>query len=381
MEDRREYKVIIGSKKFFDSQVKKLEDEIDSLGYEYTFDNFLELVRISDERRNRGQTGYLGEAEIMILKNDNYHGIIDSAHDRLGALIEDLTTDDATILVHNPPIVLNTYLKSLYNRELISLEYVNEKYDIKRESNEFSANMKNIGTHIFGQSEAINEVSKSLWYLTTVERKNPYVIMLYGSSSLGKSELVREIAKNFYDGLFLEKHLSMFKNNSYSDYFFGDKPNRKSLGFDLLERESNLVFMDEFDKCPEFFYSAFYTLFDNTRFSDSTYEVDISGLVIILTSNYKSEAEMRKRVGLPIFYRIDKFIKFEEFNHETINRITLEEIESHKLECGEKINVDEVYKRVSKLIKATNENARTVKSKVQQVVEEILFEEISNEVN
>lgn len=375
MKDQRKYKIVIGSKKFFDSNIKILEDKLDKLAVEYTIDNFLELVRSSDECRNRGQTGHLGEAKIMILKNDNYHGIVDSAHDRLGALIEDLTTADAQIVIHNPPIVLNTYLKSLGSRELISLEYVKEEYDIRRKASDFTSNMNRIGNHIFGQNEAIKEVSKSLWYLTTVERKNPYVIMLYGASSLGKSELVREIAKNSFGGLFLEKHLSMFKNTSYSDYFFGDKPNRKSLGFDLLERESNLVFLDEFDKCPEFFYSAFYTLFDNTIFSDSTYEVDISGLVIILTSNYRNEAEMKKNLGLPIFYRIDKHIKFEGFNYVTINKITMEEIKSHKIECGEKIEVDEVYSRVSKLIKTTNENARTVKIKVQKVIEEILFEE------
>ena len=77
----------------------------------------------------------------------------------------------------------------------------------------------------------------------------------------------------------------MFKNNNYSDYFFGEEPNRRSLGFDLLERTSNLIFLDELDKCPEFFYSAFYTLFDNVEFKDATYDVDISGTIIILTSN------------------------------------------------------------------------------------------------
>ena len=90
--------------------------------------------------------------------------------------------------------------------------------------------------------------------------------MLYGKSSLGKTELVREVAAKFFNDKLLEKHLSMFKNNNYADYFFGDAPNRRSIGFDLLERESNLIFLDELDKCPEHFYSAFYTLFDNTLF-------------------------------------------------------------------------------------------------------------------
>lgn len=70
-----------------------------------------------------------------------------------------------------------------------------------------------------------------------------------------------------------------------------------------------MIFLDELDKCPEYFYSAFYTLFDNTLFQDATYDVDISGVVIVLTSNYLTEEEMKKYLGLPIFYRIDELTK------------------------------------------------------------------------
>lgn len=202
--------------------------------------------------------------------------------------------------------------------------------------------------------------------------------MLYGNSSLGKTELVREIAKHFFEGKVLEKHLSMFKNNNYSDYFFGEEPNRRSLGFDLLERRSNLIFLDELDKCPEFFYSAFYTLFDNVEFKDATYDVDISGAIIILTSNYLSEDEMKQHLGMPIFYRIDKMIKFEDFSPQTIYEITMKEIEARKEEYGDMISPERIYEIVSKEISIKNENARTIKFKVQQVIENLLFKEVEN---
>ena len=60
----------------------------------------------------------------------------------------------------------------------------------------------------------------------------------------------------------------------------------------MLERKSNLIFLDELDKCPEYFYSAFYTLFDNTVFKDAVYDVDISRTLIILTSNYLDHEEI-----------------------------------------------------------------------------------------
>jgi len=370
MVDKRTYHIVAGSKAFFDAQVKKLEEKQNVEYEENAIDRFLELVRLSDEWKQRGYPfSDKDKASIMILKNDNYHGIVESAHDRLGSLIEELTTDDAIIYIHNPPIILEAYLEGLHERGLIHLFRDKEEYCIKRLPENFSGNMKRIAHNIFGQDEAIVEISKSMWYLTTANRKKPYIIMLYGGSSLGKSELVREIADKFFEGKFVEKHLSMFKNDAYSHYFFGDRPNRRSLGFDLLERESNLIFLDELDKCPEYFYSAFYTLFD---------ELDISGLLIVLTSNYNNMNEMKNRLGLPIFYRIDKFIHFNDFSEKTIYDITMSEIESHVKECNGKINATDVYRRVSPVIQATGENARTIKNKIQSVIEEMLFQEVKD---
>ncbi len=374
MNNKRTYHIIVGSKTFFDIQVEELLKE---KLYQNNISSFLELVRLSDERSKNGipfSDKY--KASIMILRNDNYHGITESAHDRLGSLIEDITTDNATIFIHNPPKNLEAYIEGLHNRKLACLLRYKEKYSIKREPKEFLDNMNKIAKNIFGQNEAITEISKSMWYLTNVNRKKPYVIMLYGGSSLGKSELVREIADKFFNGKYVEKHLSMFKNDTYSHYFFGDRPNRRSLAFDLLERESNLIFLDELDKCPQYFYSAFYTLFDNIIFSDATYELDISGLLIILTANYRNLNEMKKHLGLPIFYRINKFIHFNNFSKEAIYDITMREIKMHVKECNGKFNVDDVYKRVSPIIYLSGENARTIKNKIQSVIEDMLFEEV-----
>lgn len=171
------------------------------------------------------------------------------------------------------------------------------------------------------------------------------------------------------------------KNNNYSEYFFGDAPNRRSLGFDLLERESNLVFFDELDKCPEHFFSAFYTLFDNTQFKDATYDADVSGIVIVLTSNYQTEEEMKKQLGLPIFYRIDKLIHFDDFNCDTIYKIVQNEILARRDEYDISLTPEMVYAAVSPLISTSGENARTIKYKVQQVIEELLFQEVLEKMN
>lgn len=371
----RIYKIVIGSSSYFDKALDEAYSIIDEKNGKIP--SFLELIRIFDAQKQSDNTDTV-KTPLLFIRNNDYNGIVNAAHDRLGPLIEDITHDKALILIHNPPRVLYEYLQDKKARNLITLEEDREEYSIQKEPEKFKENILRISDAIVGQDRAIIEISKSLWYLISVQRKKPYVIMLYGNSSLGKTELVREIAKHFFEGKVLEKHLSMFKNNNYSDYFFGEEPNRRSFGFDLLERTSNLIFLDELDKCPEFFYSAFYTLFDNVEFKDATYDVDISGTIIILTSNYLSEDEMKQHLGMPIFYRIDKMIKFEDFSPQTIYEITMKEIEARKEEYGDMISPERIYEIVSKEISTKNENARTIKFKVQQVIENLLFKEVEN---
>lgn len=359
----RNYFLIIGSTSFFDDYLDRIDTEKDS---------FIELVRQDDTQRKGGVITW-DPSPNLVVRNSDYHGIVASAHDRLGELIKEFTTEDSNIYVHNPPAALVRQLMAQYELGEIVVEKKTEKYDINRDSKAFAAGISEIQKKIIGQETAIRDISKSIWYLTKVDRKKPYVIMLYGNSSLGKTQLVREIAKSFFKSKYMEKHLSMFKNGNYAEYFFGNEPNRSSIGFELLERESNLVFLDEIDKCPEMFYSAFYTLFDNTVFKDYTYDVDISGLLIILTANYTSMEEMKTALGLPIFYRIDKFIHFDDFSKENIYRITKKEIHDRRTEYSEFFTEEELYWFVSPRINVNGENARTIKNKIQFAIEELMF--------
>lgn len=79
--------------------------------------------------------------------------------------------------------------------------YSQKRKIIKKPAN-IVDNMKCIGNNIIGQDNTIIEITNNLWYLTKFNHKKLYVIMLYGNSSLGKTELVREIAKYFFDNNF-----------------------------------------------------------------------------------------------------------------------------------------------------------------------------------
>ena len=56
--------------------------------------------------------------------------------------------------------------------------------------------------------------------------------------------------------------------------------------------------------------------------------------------------------------------------------IVKSEIKARESEYEDKLSPEMVYAAVSSLVSATGENARTIKYKVQQVIEELLFQEV-----
>ena len=76
MEDKRKYHIIVGSKAYFDTKLPIFSryDDVDT---------FLELVKLSDTAK-QNRLIFDQYASILIVKNDNYHGIVEAAHDRLG---------------------------------------------------------------------------------------------------------------------------------------------------------------------------------------------------------------------------------------------------------------------------------------------------------
>lgn len=54
----------------------------------------------------------------------------------------------------------------------------------------------------------------------------------------------------------------MMQTNEVNNYIFGESHSKTSLVRDFLSRESNIVFIDEFDKVHPSFYNAFYEMFD-----------------------------------------------------------------------------------------------------------------------
>jgi ATP-dependent Clp protease ATP-binding subunit ClpA len=127
-------------------------------------------------------------------------------------------------------------------------------------------------------------------------------------------------------GKLLREQLSMYQNNENISYLFGEKHSQDSFAKQLINRESNVILLDEFDKAHPAVYGAFYQVFDEGIFKDKNYEVKLNNTIIICTSNYNDEADIRKQIGDPMFSRFDATIKFSPLADSAKKNIVEKEI-------------------------------------------------------
>ena len=262
--------------------------------------------------------------ENFVIGSDEYAGVREHIIINFANFLAKL--DVQNIFLHNPPIQISNQLEKLYEDkiEIIYQEYkslslknlkkIQEEYDEK----------------IIGQKKAKLELIQSLFPLVLENRSKPVVLLFFGKSGIGKTETAKYIADIFEEPIF-RKQFSMFQNNQSYTYLFGGAHYEKSFAKDLLDRESNVLLLDEFDKAYTTFHSAFYQLFDEGIYEDQNYSLELSKSIIICTSNYESLEDAEKKLGSAIFNRFDKIIEFEELNNESKNNIgnkMFDEIES-----------------------------------------------------
>ena len=249
--------------------------------------------------------------KLILAKTESYSGITSNALSNFIQIIDKSIEFGDGIILQNPPKSVINQIKNYFDKNQYDFfEYEYPKIDL-----EMLLNIKDKSTdQLLGQENAIKRIIASLYKLTKESRK-PIVLMLYGPSGVGKTEVSKIISESLGGNLF-RKQMSMNKTNYMFDYIFGNNHGEPSLARDLLERETNIVLLDEFDKGVYEINSAFYQLFDEGIFEDSQYEVKMWNSIIICTSNFKGEFQIRKYLGDPIYYRFDDFIEFTELNKE-----------------------------------------------------------------
>jgi ATP-dependent Clp protease ATP-binding subunit ClpA len=344
--------------------------------------NFSTLVRKSDEAsREYKHIINISEEEIpekepikaeyLVVYSDEYASVREHVILNFEGFISDF--EISNIFLHNPPqLILNKIQKSFPDNETTFFEYPSiTESTLRKINNEYCQT-------IIGQDKAKLELLTSLVPLTRDKFNKPVVLLFYGPSGVGKTETAKFLSKCL-EGDLLRKQLSMFQNNDFMTYLFGGHHYEKSFAKDLIERESNVILLDEFDKANPVFHSAYYQLFDEGTFEDKNYNIEIKKSVIICTSNYNSLQDIRQNLGDPIFSRFDSCIKFESLKKESIQKIVSLNIirEWELLDEIDKslITIEEIESLFQKVIDKID-NARRIKSLVREIMSHKVLERI-----
>lgn len=216
--------------------------------------------------------------------------------------------------LHNPPAHVHEQLARTFATTVTRYTYpVVTKDTLVRFRDGFAE-------HLVGQASVKESLLAALYPLTTARRTKPVVLMFYGPSGVGKTETA-QFVNGLLGGTLLRKQFSMFHNDKFASYLFGGTHSEASFARDLLDRESGVILIDEFDKANSVFHSAFYQLFDGGVFEDKNYSVELGPSLIICTSNYGTEEEIRKALGDALYSRFDSLVHFKELSKVEIRRV------------------------------------------------------------
>ena len=298
----------------------------------------MELIRQSDKKRN---IIYLNEIkenkekkekiEVLVGKSEEDSMIKEEALNDFVTILEEYKIED--MYFQNPPKLIFEMLKKSYKKKEIKIEYFEFK-DID-EKIILEINSK-FDTKIIGQNNVKEKLLINLYSNIKKLKTKPLILMFYGPSGVGKTETAKYLSEILGEKLF-RKQFSMYQNNSFFDYVFGEKHGISSLARDLLNRESNVILFDEFDKAESTFYSAFYQLFDEGILIDKNYEVKLKNSIIICTSNYRNLLDIKKKLGEAIYSRFDDFIEFKTINYNDMANIAKQMYEKNLI----KLNLEE----------------------------------------
>jgi len=171
----------------------------------------------------------------------------------------------------------------------------------------------------------------------------------------------------------------MFQNNQFATYLFGGAHYERSFAKELLDRESNVILLDEFDKANSTFHSAFYQLFDEGIYEDQNYHLELLRSIIICTSNYKSEDDIKNALGKAIFSRFDTVIKFADLSSLAKAEIASmqydEKLEKHSIDYRNILETENIREKLIEF-SASCSNAREIAHLIEDTFSLILLKKI-----
>lgn len=250
----------------------------------------------------------------LVATTEEYSRLSDSGISGFLSLISEVNISN--MYFQNPPDTIVQQLKKVY-KDISITEHRYKKISVDMVIKFY----RDFGKYILGQENSKNKLAANLYKMSQDYNKDkPLVVLFYGPAGVGKTETAKYIASLMEEKLF-RKQFSMYQNESFVDYVFGANHTASSLARDLVERQSNVILFDEFDKPNSIFYSAFYQMFDEGIFVDKNYTLNLKNSIIICTSNFVNLTDVRKTLGDPIYSRFDTFIEYKELSEEISKKL------------------------------------------------------------
>lgn len=329
-------------------------------------------IRVDAEGNRVQKQEEIEHYETVIAFTEDYSSFSESFIESFVNLLFRYDIDD--LYLQNPP---NSIAKRMMQYSSIKCTVKEHEYHTLG-MEELRALKAGFPKAVIGQGRAQNQILSALYSVAKGRYNKPCVLLFYGSTGIGKTESAKYIAETLEEVLF-RRQFSMLHSEAFSSYIFGGKHNENSLAKELLERESNVVLFDEFDKPHPVFHSAFYQLFDEGIYEDKNYTVKMKNSIIICTSNYMSEKEIKSALGEPIYSRFDAVIKFDKLDKATIEIILCNEydkqyqaLDEEEKEVIEQSGIrDAIMGLVDKV-----DNARQIRKVIREAVSTILIKEL-----
>lgn len=284
--------------------------------------DFLTLIRKYNYRVRSND--YATNDYSLEKKPDAVNGIVRSAD--FGSVVDHVISNFAAIVTQSYN-VRNLFIQNAPKRVKASLvsafpEAITERMTEYRhvEKASIRALYQKMQAEVLGQQQCKREIALSLYRMSCLSGNEPVVLMFYGPSGVGKTESAKCLGEAL-GGKITRIQISMMQTVEAYEYMFGAEHSKGSFARDLLGRESNVVLLDEFDKVNHSLYNAFYQVFDEGVFVDTNYEVNMSGGIFILTSNFSTEDEIRRELGPAMYSRIDACIAFDDLPAEAKQEI------------------------------------------------------------